>query len=69
MPTPELRSEHDPLQKSEPQLTGSHDPVCGMTVSNDSQFSTEYEGQNYRFCSQKCQTTIRAAPKRYRISQ
>lgn len=26
MPTPELRSEHDPLQKSEPQLTGSHDP-------------------------------------------
>ncbi|KAB0483893.1 heavy metal translocating P-type ATPase [Pseudomonas reinekei] len=40
-----------------------------MTVSNDSQFSTEYEGQNYRFCSQKCQTTFRAAPERYRISQ
>ncbi len=69
MPTPELRSEHNPIQKSEPPPTGSHDPVCGMTVSIDSQFSTEYEGQNYRFCSQKCQTTFRAAPERYRISQ
>nr|WP_257605263.1 heavy metal translocating P-type ATPase [Pseudomonas sp. UMAB-40] len=69
MHTPELRQEHDLIQKSEPQPTGSHDPVCGMTVSNDSQFSTEYEGQNYRFCGQKCQTTFRAAPERYRISQ
>ena len=69
MHTPEVRQEHGPIQNSEPQPTGSHDPVCGMTVSNDSQFSTEYEGQNYRFCSQKCQTTFRAAPERYRISQ
>lgn len=69
MHTPEVRQEHGPIQNSEPQVTGSHDPVCGMTVSNDSQFSTEYEGQNYRFCSQKCQTTFRAAPERYRISQ
>ncbi|SDO42312.1 Cu+-exporting ATPase [Pseudomonas reinekei] len=69
MHTPEVRQEHGPIQNSEPQATGSHDPVCGMTVSNDSQFSTEYEGQNYRFCSQKCQTTFRAAPERYRISQ
>jgi len=69
MHTPDVRQEHGPIQNSEPQPTGSHDPVCGMTVSNDSQFSTEYEGQNYRFCSQKCQTTFRAAPERYRISQ
>ncbi|MCT9827094.1 heavy metal translocating P-type ATPase [Pseudomonas veronii] len=69
MHTPEVRQEHGPIQNSEPQPTGSHDPVCGMTVSNDSQFSTEYEGQHYRFCSQKCQTTFRAAPERYRISQ
>ena len=68
MHTPELRQEHDPIQKPEPQPSGSHDPVCGMTVSNDSQFSTQYEGQNYRFCSQKCQTTFRAEPERYRTS-
>ena len=68
MHTPEVRQEHGPIQNSEPQATGSHGPVCGMTVSNDSQFSTEYEGQNYRFCSQKCQTTFRASPERYRIS-
>lgn len=69
MHTPEVRQKHGPIQNSDPQPTGSHDPVCGMTVSNDSQFSTEYEGQNYRFCSQKCQTTFRAAPERYRIPQ
>nr|WP_254925287.1 heavy metal translocating P-type ATPase [Pseudomonas fragi] len=69
MHTPEVRQEHGPIQNSEPQATGSHDPVCGMTVSNDSQFSTEYEGQHYRFCSLKCQTTFRTAPERYRISQ
>jgi Cu+-exporting ATPase len=39
-----------------------------MAVSNDSQFSTQYKGQTYRFCSQKCQTTFRAEPERYRIS-
>jgi len=69
MHTPEVRQEHGPIQNSEPQATGSHDPVCGMTVSNDSQFSTEYEGQHYRFCSLKCQTAFRTAPERYRISQ
>ena len=41
MHTPEVRQEHGPIQNSEPQATGSHDPVCGMIVSNDSQFSTE----------------------------
>ncbi|WP_390957014.1 heavy metal translocating P-type ATPase [Pseudomonas moorei] len=65
MHAPELRQD-DPIHKPEP--TGSHDPVCGMTVSNESQFSTEYKGQNYRFCSRKCQTTFRAEPERYQIS-
>ena len=36
MHTPEVRQEHGPIQNSESQPTGSHDPVCGMTVSNDS---------------------------------
>lgn len=60
--------EHTPLRQLEPRAVGPHDPVCGMAVSNDSQFSTQYKGQTYRFCSQKCQTTFRAEPERYRIS-
>lgn len=67
MHAPEFRQD-DPIHKPAPQPTGSHDPVCGMTVSNESQFSTEYEGRTYQFCSQKCQTTFRAEPERYRLS-
>ena len=44
MHAPEFRQD-DPIHKPAPQPTGSHDPVCGMTVSNESQFSTEYEGE------------------------
>lgn len=68
MRNPELRQGNTPLQQPEPSPAGSHDPVCGMAVSNDSQFSTQYEGQTYRFCSQKCQATFKAEPRRYQAS-
>ncbi|CAI8714181.1 Copper-transporting P-type ATPase [Pseudomonas sp. IT-196MI5] len=68
MQSPERDQEHNPIRQLEPQAVGTHDPVCGMAVSNDSQFSTQFEGQTYRFCSQKCQTTFRAEPEHYRIS-
>lgn len=50
------------------QAVGTHDPVCGMAIGNDSQFATRYEGRTYRFCSQKCQTTFNAEPEHYRVS-
>ena len=42
-----------------------HDPVCGMKVSQDSQFSAQHANQNYHFCSAKCQAKFAAEPERY----
>ena len=68
MHNPERHLEHNPIRRLEPPAVGTHDLVCGMAVSNDSQFSTQFEGRTYRFCSQKCQTTFSAEPEYYRIS-
>ncbi|WP_079201817.1 heavy metal translocating P-type ATPase [Pseudomonas sp. CC6-YY-74] len=60
-------SHHDPAHSKpgEAQQGGLTDPVCGMTVSSDSQLREQYEGQTYRFCSQKCQDKFRAQPQSY----
>ncbi|WP_025165244.1 heavy metal translocating P-type ATPase [Pseudomonas taeanensis] len=60
-------SHHHPAHSKpgEPQQQGLTDPVCGMTVSGDSQFAEQFEGQTYRFCSQKCQDKFRAQPQSY----
>ena len=41
------------------------DPVCGMSVSADSENHSEYEGQTYRFCSAACLQKFEAAPRNY----
>ena len=41
------------------------DPVCGMTVSANSQFSVEHQGKTYRFCSEKCESQFVAEPQKY----
>ncbi|WP_416047469.1 heavy metal translocating P-type ATPase [Cupriavidus basilensis] len=41
------------------------DPVCGMSVSADSQFRTEHDGNSYFFCSESCQKKFQADPARY----
>ena len=41
------------------------DPVCGMTVSEDSTLQHIYEGETYRFCSQHCLTKFKAEPRKY----
>ena len=60
-------SHHHPAHSKpgEPQQQGLTDPVCGMTVSRDSQFAEQFEGRTYRFCSQKCQDKFRAQPQSY----
>ncbi|MHA3891325.1 heavy metal translocating P-type ATPase [Acinetobacter sp. GXMZU3951] len=41
------------------------DPVCGMTVTDLSKPHTEWQGQNYYFCSEKCQQKFIANPEAY----
>jgi P-type Cu+ transporter len=41
------------------------DPVCGMTVTAQSQHRTEHEGRPYYFCSAKCLGKFTADPARY----
>ncbi|MDZ4145207.1 MAG: heavy metal translocating P-type ATPase [Burkholderiales bacterium] len=41
------------------------DPVCGMTVTEQSEHHAEHEGRPYYFCSAKCQTRFVAEPARY----
>ncbi|SFQ03566.1 heavy metal translocating P-type ATPase [Pseudomonas borbori] len=57
--------DHDHSKHQEDQHGSQHDPVCGMAVKPDSQFTESHEGQTYRFCSAKCQEKFRADPTRY----
>ncbi len=41
------------------------DPVCGMEVTEDSEYEAEYHGKVYRFCSRHCQEKFKADPARY----
>lgn len=41
------------------------DPVCGMTVTDLSKPHTEWQGQDYYFCSEKCQQKFIANPEAY----
>ncbi len=41
------------------------DPVCGMSVADDSALSTQHEGQRYFFCSETCLNKFVAEPGRF----
>jgi P-type Cu+ transporter len=41
------------------------DPVCGMTVTEQSPHRHGYEGRTYFFCSEKCRARFAADPARY----
>ncbi|OGP03129.1 MAG: copper-transporting ATPase [Curvibacter sp. GWA2_64_110] len=41
------------------------DPVCGMAVTAKSEHHLSHKGQNYFFCSAKCQGKFTADPERY----
>ncbi len=43
----------------------SIDPVCGMTVKNDSPHTATYDGTQYVFCSAGCRTKFVADPAKY----
>ena len=41
------------------------DPVCGMSVRDDSPHQTTFEGETYRFCSAGCLAKFKVDPHRY----
>jgi len=53
--------DHDSSEAAEPLS----DPVCGMTVTQDSPHSAEHDGQRYFFCAAKCRAKFVADPARY----
>jgi YHS domain-containing protein len=45
------------------------DPVCGMTVEEDSAAATaEYKGTTYYFCSVGCKKDFEEDPKAYLVA-
>ncbi|MEO5988369.1 MAG: YHS domain-containing protein [Candidatus Eisenbacteria bacterium] len=42
-----------------------HDPVCGMTVNEDSVHRYEHGGVVHRFCSSGCLEKYKADPARF----
>jgi starch phosphorylase len=44
------------------------DPVCGMLVSGDGRYTTEYRGRRFVFCSEFCWDAFLAAPETYALS-
>ncbi len=47
------------------QTAALKDPVCGMTVTEQSQHRTEHQGRSYYFCGAGCRTKFVADPGRY----
>jgi len=54
-----------PASTSPAQTAGLKDPVCGMTVTAQSEHLLSHQGQSYYFCSAKCQGKFAADPERY----
>ena len=48
-----------------PSSTALKDPVCGMAVTAQSQYTALHDGHNYYFCSAKCQGRFVEAPQKY----
>ena len=42
-----------------------NDPVCGMTVTEESKYHEEFKGKTYFFCSDKCQSKFHSSPVQY----
>ena len=57
---------HPPAEPASPK--DLKDPVCGMTVTEQSEHKLTYEGRPYYFCSAKCQGKFAANPLQYLVS-
>ena len=41
------------------------DPVCGMTVNDDTGFKSSYGGKEYSFCCEHCKEKFDANPLKF----
>ncbi|MBL4659369.1 MAG: heavy metal translocating P-type ATPase, partial [Alcanivoracaceae bacterium] len=41
------------------------DPVCGMNVDKEAKYSSQFDGVDYYFCSEKCFTKFTASPQSF----
>lgn len=57
---------HPPAEPVSPK--DLKDPVCGMTVTEQSEHKLTHEGRPYYFCSAKCQGKFAANPLQYLVS-
>ena len=57
---------HPPAEPA--PLTDLKDPVCGMTVTEQSEHQLTHEGGPYYFCSAKCKGQFAENPLRYLVS-
>ena len=68
---PEVRQDHPgKCPKCAMALEPGHevelkDPVCQMTVTNQSPHSLEHKGQHYYFCSGSCKNKFAVDPDKY----
>ena len=46
-------------------MNAAKDPVCGMTVTENSPYFVDHDGQRYRFCSEICLHKFKGAPLQY----
>ena len=60
-----LPEDGTPTLKHDHARAAFKDPVCGMSVSEDSPYSAEHEGARYVFCSAGCRTKFLGDPARY----
>ena len=54
-----------PLQAGDATAAVLKDPVCGMTVTAQSQHMLQHEGKPVYFCSAGCKAKFSADPARY----
>lgn len=57
---------HPPAEPASPK--DLKDPMCGMTVTEQSEHKLTHEGRPYYFCSAKCQGKFAANPLQYLVS-
>ncbi|KJZ64625.1 heavy metal translocating P-type ATPase [Pseudomonas fluorescens] len=65
MPNATSHHDHNHSQPVSPHDGDLHDPVCSMTVTEQSVHKLTHEGRPYYFCSAKCQGKFAANPLQY----
>lgn len=56
---------HNQDHKAQATTDVLKDPVCGMTVTEESKYHEEFKGKTYFFCSDKCQSKFHSSPVQY----